>query len=596
MKLLRRKERPTLDSRLAALLEAAELADGRLPGEAVAAVRAVAERAGARRSLSVEHTVAALAGATGSGKSSLFNALAGDELADVGVTRPTTATAQAALWEGEGAGPLLDWLEVPRRHPAYSACSADEGAELGGLVLLDLPDHDSIRPAHRLEVDRLVELVDMLVWVLDPQKYADAAVHERYLRPLAGHRDVMVVVLNQIDRLPPAAVSRCLDDLRRVLDDDGLTGVPVLGVSARTGAGLGELRTLLADRVAEHRSWSARLTADVSTAAASLAHASATAPPVPPAPPAATPASAAPSVSAAPSAPSVSAVSAASAESVPTASAVLSAPAVEVAGRGTEGLDRALTAALSKAAGVPMVVAAVSKGHRHRAVVATGWPVTRWVRRFRPDPLRRLRIGVAAPAASPERELVGRTSVPAASAVQRAQVETAIRDVGEAAARDLPAAWAGAVRQAARSRSAELADAVDRAVGRTSLGATRRPRWWRAVNGLQWLVFATMVAGAGWLAVLFGMDYLRLPQPPLPTAGEVPWPTALLAGGALAGVLIALLSRLAAWLGGRRRARRAAKALREAISQVSQEYVLGPVEEELTRHDRFAEAIRVARA
>ncbi|WP_336210782.1 YfjP family GTPase [Nonomuraea sp. LPB2021202275-12-8] len=554
MKLLRRKEGPSLDSRLAALLEAAELGDGRLSGEAVAAARGVAERAGVRRSLSVDHTVAALAGATGSGKSSLFNALTGEELSAVGVTRPTTATAQAALWDGEGAGPLLDWLDIPRRH------SASTGDDLSGLVLLDLPDHDSIRLAHRLEVDRLVELVDMLVWVLDPQKYADAALHERYLRPLAAHRGVMVVVLNQIDRLPEPAVARCLSDLRRLLDDDGQTGVPVIGVSARTGAGLAELRSLLADRVSERRSWSARLAADVTTAADHLALASAAA--------------------------------AQDRKTTPEADGELVRAGD---GRHARELDRPLTAALSRAAGVPVVVEAVSKGHRHRAVVATGWPVTRWIRRFRPDPLRRLRIGVSAPARSPDRELVGRTSVPAASAVQRAQVETAIRDVGEAAAADLPGAWAAAVRQAARSRSAELADAVDRAVGRTSLGATRRPRWWRAVNVLQWLVFAVMVAGAGWLGALFGMDYLRLPEPPLPTAGEVPWPTTLLGGGALAGVVIALLSRLAAWLGGRRRARKAARALREAIGQVGQEYVLDPVDEELSRYGRFTEAVEAAR-
>ncbi|MEU4232112.1 GTPase [Nonomuraea sp. NPDC026600] len=538
MKLLRRKEGPSLDSRLAALLEAAELAEGRLPADVVSHARAVAKRAGVRRSLSVDHTVAALAGATGSGKSSLFNVLAGDELAAVGVTRPTTSTAQAALWDGAGAGPLLDWLEIPQRHSPAAV-----GPDFSGLILLDLPDHDSIRLAHRLEVDRLVELVDLLVWVLDPQKYADAAVHERYLRPLAGHRDVMVVVLNQIDRLPPDAVDRCLRDLRRLLDDDGLAGVPILGVSARTGAGLAELRALLAERVAERRSWSARLSADVSAAADHLADQSAT--------------------------------------PLPDAGAVA-------------GLGKPLTDALSEAAGVPLVVAAVRKGHRHRAVVATGWPVTKWVRRFRPDPLRRLRIGTST--TSPEREIVGRTSLPVASAVQKAQVETAIRDVGEAAAGDLAGVWAAAVRHAARSRAVELADAVDRAVATTSLGAIKRPRWWRVVGMLQWLVFAVMVAGGLWLGVLFGMDYLRLPQPPLPTLGVVPWPTVLLGGGALAGVLIALLSRLAAWAGGHRRARRVARDLRSAIAQVGAEYVLEPVKGELARHTRFTEAITRARA
>ena len=91
---------------------------------------------------------------------------------------------------------------MPRRH---TRSSRRRRAPAGGLVLLDLPDFDSVQLDHRLEVDRLVELVDLLVWVLDPQKYADGALHDRYLRPLAGHAGVMLVVLNQIDRLDPAA-------------------------------------------------------------------------------------------------------------------------------------------------------------------------------------------------------------------------------------------------------------------------------------------------------------------------------------------------------------------------------------------------------
>src|SRR5690606_26435885 len=134
-----------------------------------------------------------------------------------------------------------DWLGVRRRHVVDPSADPAE-REPGGLILLDLPDHDSIEASHRLEVNRLVGLVDLLVWVLDPQKYADAAVHERYLRPLARHGDVTVVVLNQIDRLPPGAADACLADLRRLLAEDGLEGVRLVATSAVTGAGLPDLR------------------------------------------------------------------------------------------------------------------------------------------------------------------------------------------------------------------------------------------------------------------------------------------------------------------------------------------------------------------
>ncbi|MER5324833.1 ABC transporter [Streptosporangium roseum] len=585
MKLLkRRRNAVSLDGRLEGLAEAADLADGRLDADAVAGARSVVSRAGVRRSLSIDHTAVALAGATGSGKSSLFNLLSGTALATVGVTRPTTSTAQAALWRGAGSGPLLDWLDIPRRHEvspagAWSgpeapagrgvAVTSGPGARVGdavggpegrgelvvpgldgwaegdaaGLILLDLPDHDSIESAHRLEVDRLVELVDLLVWVLDPQKYADAAVHERYLRPLARHRDVMVVVLNQVDRLTPAAAERCLKDLRRLLDEDGLAGVPLVGVSARTGAGLPELGSLLASRVADRRSWAARLAADVGTAADTLVRAS---------------------------------------------GAVAAAPEVSV-----DGLARPLTDALSEAAGVPTVVEAVAKAHRHRSVAATGWPLTRWMRRFRPDPLRRLRLST--PAARSPGGPVGRTSIPVTTVVQRSRMDTAIREAAGAASAGLPAPWAAAVRQAARSHGDELEDGLDRAVAATSLGPVRRPVWWRVAGLAQWALFAAMLAGALWLIGLLGMDYLRLPQPYLPTAGELPWPTLLLAGGILLGVLIALLSRVVAWLGGRRRARRAARALRASIGQVARELVLEPVAGELSRYRRFTETITVAR-
>ncbi|TFV62923.1 GTP-binding protein HSR1, partial [Blastococcus sp. CT_GayMR20] len=240
-----RREAPLAD-RLAALREAVELAEGRLEVPEVGQARALLAKAGARAALG-DATVVALAGATGSGKSTLFNALSGAEVSRPGVRRPTTGVAHATVWGEDGADRLLDWLEVPRRHRHQPEPALD------GLVLLDLPDHDSVKLEHRLEVDRLVALVDVLVWVLDPEKYADAAVHDRYLAPLAGHAGVLLVVLNQIDRLDAVSAKECLTDLRALLDREGLAATPVLAVSARAGTGVAELRGELAHRVAARR-------------------------------------------------------------------------------------------------------------------------------------------------------------------------------------------------------------------------------------------------------------------------------------------------------------------------------------------------------
>ena len=110
----------------------------------------------------------------------------------------------------QGAAPLLDWLGVQRRHRYARASVLDSGeSDLDGLILLDLPDHDSVVTASMAAVDRLSKLADMVIWVLDPQKYADAAVHNRYLIPLAGHAAVFTVVLNQIDMLSPQQVRDC---------------------------------------------------------------------------------------------------------------------------------------------------------------------------------------------------------------------------------------------------------------------------------------------------------------------------------------------------------------------------------------------------
>ncbi|MGI9604594.1 MAG: GTPase [Acidimicrobiales bacterium] len=320
--------RSTLMGRVDALEQAVAMAEGRFHDADVAAARVTVDRARARLRHGTHHTVVAIAGATGSGKSSIVNRVAGTDVTNVGVLRPTTSVPHAVVWGDADAGPLLDWLEIRRRHEA--AASADESAhDLDGLVLLDLPDHDSTAVEHRLEVDRLVELVDVLVWVTDPQKYADEAMHVGYLQPLAEHHSILRFVLNQIDRVTDPAVVAA--DLERLLADDGLAGAKVVSVSAVTGEGLPEVSALLADAVRERRAALDRLDVDVRQTAMGL-HRS-------------------------------------------------GSPDEQRSHR------RDLVDGLAEAAGSAQVADVAGRHHRRQGSLAMGWPFTRFVRRLARRPL-----------------------------------------------------------------------------------------------------------------------------------------------------------------------------------------------------------------
>src|SRR3954447_17228527 len=248
--------------RIDGLSAAVEASRGRIDDEILAPAEMLSARAGERLRLSGEHTIVALAGATGSGKSSLFNSLTDLELAGVGVRRPTTSWALACAWGPDGAQGLLEWMGIPARHQVSRMSMLDRSAEdtkLDGLVLLDLPDHDSTEVSHHLEMDRLVKYADLLVWVLDPQKYADAAIHDRYIRPMASYADVTLVVLNQIDRIPYEQRARTLDDVKRILAAEGLPNVDVIGVSATRGDGIEELKREMATRIRAKSSAKSRL-------------------------------------------------------------------------------------------------------------------------------------------------------------------------------------------------------------------------------------------------------------------------------------------------------------------------------------------------
>lgn len=197
-----------------------------------------------RLALGVDHTVVALAGGTGSGKSSLFNAIVGTEFAVPGVARPTTSAVVSATWGP--AAELLDWLGVESQR----RLDLGPSGEMSGVILLDLPDHDSINDTNRETVDRVVPLADLIVWVVDPQKYADHALHSAYLKVASDHGQPSLMVLNHADRLTEDDAVAVARDLAALINREGIADSPVMLTSARTGRGVAALRAEIAGAAA----------------------------------------------------------------------------------------------------------------------------------------------------------------------------------------------------------------------------------------------------------------------------------------------------------------------------------------------------------
>lgn len=530
-----------LPQRLQHLATAVELATGRLDPDVVQYAEHVRDKADARMLHGTTHTVAALLGATGSGKSSMANALIGSTVATTGVRRPTTSTTLACVFGSEDATPLLDWLEIPNRHLVSKSGAADDATDAGalasldGLVLLDVPDHDSVAVAHRLEMERIAEHADLLLWVTDPEKYADAALH-RYLQLLDAHGAVTVMVLNKADTLSAEEAAACQKDLRRLLTDDGIGGAQVFLASASTGAGIPDLRDRLAELVAEQTLALERLEADVVVAASDLA-----------------------------------------AEVGPPRSASVAKNAA----------DR-LTEELIGASGLHTVADAVARGHKRDAVQAMGWPVTKWVRKLRPHPLKRLHLGSGT---------AGRTSLPAPSATNSARVVAAVRQAADDTTADLNEPWPTLVRNAALPSQKDLHAKLDAAVGDAAREVQhRRPRWWAPVTGLQRLLALAMLVGLGWLVALAVAGFFALGDIPIPEIGPVPIPTGLALGGALFGVLVAALARRLASVGASRRARKVERNAKDHVASVASEMVIDPLVAELDVRDQLTATLRDAGA
>jgi len=550
----------SLSGRLTALARLVQIGSARggpdgFGAELIGDAEALLARAGERLRLSSQHTIAVLAGGTGSGKSSLFNVLAGAQFSPAGVLRPVTRDPHACVWGMEGAGPLLDWLGIEPRYRYARSSALDEGERaLTGLLLVDLPDHDSVLAGESAEVSRLVGQADLMVWVLDPQKYADAAVHSRYLVPMAGHSSVIAAVLNQADLLAPEQAEDCLADLRRLLDAEGLHDARVVVTSAASGAGMPDLRKLLIDTVIARQAAVQRIGADVDALAARFA---------------------------------------------PYAGAgldpVITDPASDQDGQAKPVLPTAstdaLTAALARAAGLSGVGKALQSARELKGVDYVGWPVA-WLadRVLRRDPARKSRLGTL------WEELRGASA--GSIGAQQAEIDNAITMVADEAGCDLPAAWQASVRTAARSRVQDIPAALGAAIAESLPAENSVAPWWRAVAAWQGLLLGAAAVGVAWLLTIIVVGVFHASAHAsslLRDVGLLPWVAVLVAAILVLGWLTAngcmtLVAREAS-----QEREQVEQKMRAAIAGVARETVMAPVERELSEYSRFRDELAVAR-
>ncbi len=550
------KARGRLDAAVEALNSAIEEAEPLLSDAELARARAARARLAERLEHSSEHTVIGLFGATGSGKSSLVNAIVGSDIARVAHRRPTTSTALAVLPEpqdervGDSAASLLDWLDIHERH------TESRGSLPQGAILVDLPDFDSVESANREVAERLAGTVDVLIWVTDPEKYADAVLHTEFISRFARHDAVSIVVVNQADRLSKADGAAVRSSMKALLDEDGLAKTEVFLVSALDGTGLSKLRAEIASVVESKRAIVERLLADARVEGEMIAEAAGV--------------------------------------TITRKSAEVPSLPREVPGAGVDRLE----AACAAAAQVEKISDAVAKSYRTRAGRHTGWPALRWIGSFKVDPLERMRIGRATNRhrkGDSGEEFVSRSSLSIDAPGARARMNRAVDEFALSLAGEAPNPWPGRLTDALDDEKDKLPDEVDYALTHTDFRGAEKSWTWLPLNVVQWLAFLTAIAGLVWLLALAGFDFLQVPKPPMPMLEglwvPVPVPTAMIIAGLGLGIVLgALAAFLNSVIAGSRK-RRTRRALRSSLREAAERTVVKRAQAELDRAGRLETAL-----
>jgi hypothetical protein len=116
--------------------------------------------------------IACFMGGTGTGKSTLFNSLAGRTVSPVGIRRPCTLEAVVLVSE-EFASQVQDSPYLENQTESTLTVVLHSQPELSRVVLVDTPDFDSVEISNRSVCERFFIISDVVIFVTSQEKYAD---------------------------------------------------------------------------------------------------------------------------------------------------------------------------------------------------------------------------------------------------------------------------------------------------------------------------------------------------------------------------------------------------------------------------------------
>ncbi len=177
-------------------------------------------------------------GGTGTGKSTLFNAVCGASISTVGMERPTTNVPVVYIHTKNSLGEDFPFPGFPRSPEDAEASNHGAGKrlivalhdrdEMDHLAVVDTPDLDSLDIENRRIAEDLYRLADLIIFVTSQEKYADE-IPSRTLGRVEKERRPYFFLFNKTD--PANTREEVIDFFRKrglALDDKRVWFIPYM--------------------------------------------------------------------------------------------------------------------------------------------------------------------------------------------------------------------------------------------------------------------------------------------------------------------------------------------------------------------------------